>query len=422
MALVDVGGVNLVPGIITRVEAAPGEKTVLLDATDELCGAIIKIPKTGNIIKIGFRTFTVAASDPLKVSLQTVDEDTGRPTGTLIHADAYGVRASIVASTTYWVSLQNPVAVTRGTDVAIVVEIDVYTDAFLRIAAAITNFPAASIRLPYMFQFIGSTWGFQDDTPNFGLEYDDGVIEPIIGVFPAVTSGSTLWNSTSNPDRIGQRFSLPYNCRVSGILLPCDLDGDADIEFYDSDGITIIPDGIVSLDKDIRSGASGGVFLVPLVTPIELTKDTFYRTAIHPTSGTNIRLYYLDVTDDGASKAMNAIDGGVNWHATSCNGVPPSESDWTQELTRRYLMGIIIDQLDDGVAVCDFPELGEVEKGVKFDNDTKTGTRKDAPEEDVKEGEQYGEDGTELTGTYTQNVVGIGTIVGQSTAGIVTGD
>lgn len=349
MALRDVGGVNLVPGLIARAESAPVIVQSILDAGGELCGAVIQIPKTGNISKIGFRTVAVTVSDAIKVSLQTVDETTGRPTGTLIHADAYGIQASVSTNTTYWVSLQNPVAVTKSnTPIAIVVEFNSYVSGNLRIISAIRGFPSADIRFPYAFQFLGSAWTFLDDSPNLGLEYDDGEIKPMVLAFPAIATSTISWDTNNNPDRIGLRVSVPYNCRVSGIFALIDLDGDADIEIYDSDGITVSE--TISLDKDIRSSATNGVFFIYLVTPIELTKDTFYRVIVHPTTGTNIVIYYLDVTNDGAVEAMNAIDGGVNMHYTTCDGSPSAEGDWTQTATRRPLIGLMIDQLDDGYA------------------------------------------------------------------------
>ncbi len=347
MSLVDVQGVNLVPGIMARSSLNPFQSPTLLDANGELCGAVLRIPKTGNISKIGFRTGTATVSDAIKVSLQTVDEATGRPTGTLIHADAYGVQASVASNTTYWVSLQDDIAVTRGVRVAPVIEFNSFVAGNLNILKETSGF--SSYGFPYSFKYIGSVWSFSGNASNFGLEYDDGVIEPITGLFPAVAGVTISWDTNDNPDRRGLRFSLPYNYRVSGVFGVIGLDGDADIEIYDSDGITIIPDGTISLDKDIRGRTNRACFVEPLKTPIELTKDTFYRIAIHPTTGTTIVIYALDVTDDGANEAMNAIDGGVNFHYTTCDSVPAAEGDWTNLLTRRPLIGLIIDQLDDGL-------------------------------------------------------------------------
>lgn len=346
MSLVDVKGVNLVPGVMGRFIAAPGVWNSTMDDDGELCGAVIEIPRTGNISKIGFRTGNImTTSDALKVSLQTVDDTTGRPTGTLIHADAYGVQASVVNNTTYWVSTQNPIAVTRGDIVAPVAEFNSYVAGNLQIIRGITNLSSADF--PYIFEYLGGAWESSYRMPNFGLEYDDGLIEPIVNVLPAVSVSYILWNANDNPDRRGLRFSLPYNCRLSGVFAIIDLRDDTDFEIYDNDGTTLLE--TISMDANIRQGATTRFLAKNLITPVELTKDTLYRIILHPTTGTDIRIDSINVSDDGANKAMNAIDGGVNFHGTYCNGVPTAEGDWTQELTKRYLIGLMIDQLDDGL-------------------------------------------------------------------------
>ncbi len=439
MSLVDVQGVNLVPGFMTNVLPGLFMSGITLDANGELTGAILEIPKTGNITKIGFRTKTVSQTDAMRISLQTVDGATGRPTGTLIHANAYGVQASVASFTTYWVSLQAPVAVTQdGTIIAIVVEFNSFVNGNVQIDARIGNFGPTDF--PYVFQFLGAAWGTHTQIPNFALEYSTGM-EPLIAMMPVVTSSSASWDTNDNPDRRGLRFSVPYNCRLSGIVFNSDLDADTDIEIYDSDGVTIIPDGTISLDANLRGSAGVRNIYRYLATPIELAKDTFYRVVLHPTTGTNIKLYTLVVTDDGASEAMNAIDGGVNFHYTTCHGSPSAEGDWTQTATRRPLIGLMIDKLEsadypavgnvrDGTnynnttqeGTLDLPAVTDVEKGVKFDNETKTGTFKEPGITNVKLGEQYGAGDTEFTGTYAQNVVTGAVVVGQSTAGTVEGD
>lgn len=394
MSLVNVKGVNLIPGIMGLIfTGAPASDAIVLDANGELCGGVFEIPKTGNISKIGFRTGTVTVSDTLKISLQTVDTSNGRPTGSLFHADAWGTQAGLVSNTTYWVSLQNPVAVTRSnTPVAPVVEFNSYVAGNLQISTSVTKFSAYTL-FPYTFKYIGGVWTLVRFIPNFGLKYDDNVIEPIISVFPAVGITTLSWDTNDNPDRRGLRFSVPYNCRASGIFALVDLDGDADIEIYDSDGTTIIPNGTISMDANLRGTISASIISRNFITPIELTKDTSYRVAIHPTTGTNVQLYALDVTDDGAVKAMNAIDGGVNFHYTTCHGSPSVEGDWTQTLTRRPLIGLMIDRLESA----DYPVNSDVVSDVVFNNATQTGT-------------------------FARTTVTGATVKGQSTVGIVVGE
>ena len=345
MSLVDVKGVNLVPGIIAAPYTNPYVIYTTMDAAGELCGSVIEISRTGNISKIGFRVGSRTVDDALKISLQTVDTATGRPTGTLIHADAYGVQASVTAYTIFWVSLQNPVAVTRGDIVAAVIEFNSYVAGNLQITKALGGSVRTSF--PYNFQYTGSVWSLSAYMANFGFKYDDDVIESVNQSFPAAVNTNISWDTNDNPDRRGLRFSVPYNCRISGIFITVDLDANANIEIYDSDGVTLLE--TISIDSDLRGITTERPLERNFVTPIELTKDIFYRIILYPTTGTNIILFSLDVTDDGASEAMNAIDGGVNFHYTTCDGAPAAEGDWTQTATRRPLIGLMIDQLDDGL-------------------------------------------------------------------------
>ena len=350
MSLVDVQGGVYVPGTMIRFGVSTNTYGTTLDAAGEFCGAVIQIPKDGNLTKIGFRTGTVTVSDAIEVRVETVDPTTGRPTGILIHADAYGIQVSVSANTTYWVELQDPVAVTKSyVPIAVVVKFNSYVAGNLIILHGLTFQSSSVMILPYIFHYIGSTL-FSNNlfaAPNFGLEYD-GVIEPLAGAFPAIASGAQSWGKNDNPDRHGLALSFPYSCEVIGIFFLIDLDGGTEIEFYDSDGITIIPKGTIVLDKDIKGSTAGVMSIITLTTPIELAKNETYRVVLHPTSTTNISLAHLDVTNDGAVEAMNAIDGGVDWYYTSCNSPPTNITDWTNLLTRRPLMGFLINQLDDG--------------------------------------------------------------------------
>jgi len=58
----------------------------------------------------------------------------------------------------------------------------------------------------------------------------------------------------------------------------------------------------------------------------------------------------------------------------------------------------------------------------KFDNETKTGNCVLPPENKTAEGETYGTDGTEFTGTFTRNTISGAIVTGQDTTGIVIGE
>lgn len=392
MSLVPVRGFDFIPGMMARGTRGVAGRNTILDADGELCGSVFYVPKTGNISKIGIRVGIVTTTDTLKVSIQGIDESNGHNDGVIARS---GTLSTPVSNTTYWVELDSPLAVTMGHKKTIAIEWNNWvgegSDGNLQISYGIRGFGHYGASIPYSFVYTGGAWAFYQACPNFGFEYDDGTIEPTISLFPAVSFTSYSWNMNTNPDRRGSRLQVPFACRAIGAFFIGDIDGNANLILYDSDGTTILK--TVAMDKDIRAVTDMGSYFAHFSSPKILTIDTNYRLVLLPTTGTNISLSYLTVTDDGANKAMNAVDGGVEMHGTSCNGPPTQESDWTNEPTIRYIMGLVVDRLGTE----DYPDTGEVAEGVKFSDDT-------------------------LTGTFVRNVVGGATVVGQSTAGIVIGE
>ncbi|MBI5192757.1 MAG: hypothetical protein HZA08_04865 [Nitrospirae bacterium] len=350
--MVNVRGINIAPGLMARTGAgALGTTSFTMDEATDHCGVIIVIPRTGTLTKIGVRVSTMTTSDTLKVSLEGVDATNGRPDGVVTPVNASGTQGNLSASTTYWVALNGGagVSVTAGTKVAITVRWNAYVSGNILIAYIMnSNLHQAGFPYGYSYNNTGAVWALNASCPNFGLEYSDGVIEPIIQSWPAVGVNSEGWNSGSNPNRRGLRFSLPYKATVSGVLVDVDSDGDCNIILYDSDGVTVLEN--VAVDTNIRySESAASTQYVPFSTPRTLSIDTFYRVVILPASTTNVTETYLFVTDDGANAAMNGLDGGVNFHYTTCNGVPANEASWTQTLVRRPPIALVISQLDNGV-------------------------------------------------------------------------
>ncbi|KKK94408.1 hypothetical protein LCGC14_2683150, partial [marine sediment metagenome] len=337
---------NIIPGIIARTIDFYSIAAVTIDADGELVGGLICIPKTGTISKIGFRVVSVTTTDTLKVSIQGIDDTNGRPDGVIA---ASGTLSTPSANTTNWVALDSSLAVTRGQEIAIVVEFNDFvgegSDGNLQIGHRISGIAPSNIQ--YNFSFTGGVWVFNSRIPNFGIEYNDGMIEPVINCFPVANLVSFTFNNTDNPNRIGMRFQVPYTCRIDGMFFFGDIDANANIILYDSDGIS--PLETVLIDKDVRLSVFRTSYYVQFTGVQILTRDTYYRIVIVPLTGSDITLFAFSVTDDGANKAMNAVDGGTFFHSTTANGAPTEEADWTQTLTQRPIMGLVVDKLDDGI-------------------------------------------------------------------------
>jgi len=71
-----------------------------------------------------------------------------------------------------------------------------------------------------------------------------------------------------------------------------------------------------------------------------LTKDVFYRLVLEPTSATDITSYHFSVN---AAAVMDVEEGGQNFHYTE-----KKDGGWTDTVTDRPMIGLLIDQFDDG--------------------------------------------------------------------------
>lgn len=348
MSLVNSGFQNF-PGLIGRISGTVYNSSFTMDEANDHCGAIVRIPKTGTLLKIGFMTSTVTVSDTLRLALEGIDGATGRPDGTVTPTGASGTQASLSASTCYWVALNGGagVSVTKGNQTAITCRYNSYVAGNLSISHTFNGFSVtATFPYTYTYNNTGTVWAFQATSPNFAFEYSDGSIVPIYNCLPACNYSNVDFNNTSNPDRRGLRFSQPFAFAADGIGVSLDSDNGSRILLYDSDGTTLLED--VTIDGEIRGSAANGIQYIPFSQTRIFTKDTFYRVIVLPNSATNNRITLLTVTNDSANAAMAGIDGGVNFHYTTCNGAPSAEGSWTQTLTSRPMIFLVGNQLDDG--------------------------------------------------------------------------
>ena len=267
---------------------------------------------------------------------------------------AGGQIAAPAATTTYWVSLNGSlgIAVAAG-DIVCVKCILEFVDGNLTILYR--GGTPSSIEFPYPVQYVGGVSYLQVTYCNLGLQYSDGITR-LVSSFPAL--GAAAYDGFGNnddPERRGLVFQVPFNCRIVGCWLGCYLVGDANVILYDSDQAT--PLETIACDKDIRGAIAPGVRYVAFVSPHILTLNTNYRISVEPSSTTDVRLYYVDVD---AAASMAGLEGGLTWQHTTAAAAPANEGSWVNTATRRPLIAIEVDQLDDGYG---FPHFGDMSGG-----------------------------------------------------------
>ena len=317
----------------------------IVDNTDDRVAFIFRVPKTGNITKVGFRVAAVTTAQTIRVSLCTVDATNGDPTTTLYGGSAAGTQASPTANTFFEVTLGTAAAATIGDVVAVVLQFDT-TAGSITIDPGLTSvLGRAGVAFPYLDVFATAwTKGAANGVnciPACTIGYDDGTY-PYTGMTPSATTApaAVTVNTGTTPDEVGNRFTVPFLCRVSGFYSIADYDGDADLILYDSADAAL---ATVSVDKDNEAVATAAHQTYLPFAPVTLRPNVVYRAVVKPTSATSLIVYRIN---SQSAAMMDQMSGGQAWHETSRTDA----GSWTDTTTQRILaLGLYFDGFHDGV-------------------------------------------------------------------------
>lgn len=341
MALQDIRGGLYVPVYPPLVSGDPDLRSTLyiMDAADEQVGPIFRVPKAGQIAKVGFRVqaVTSAPSDNHEVRIEGVSATTGLADGTLIAANA---NATVLLNSTGWklVTLTSAPTVTKGQLIAVRVKAPAAN--FGNIALA-TFADAANTGFPYS-DVLGSKSVSQGAVLT--LEYSDGSYDVVEGIYPYSVINTRTFNSSTNPNHRAMRFRVQFKARLTGMWLWAAIANDIDLVFFDSDGVTSTV--LLSVDDDQLGSGSAVIHKFSFATAKTIEPNTWYRLAIVPTTTSNMSIFDADVN---AAADLDALAGGQDFHLSTANGAPSAEGDWTQTLSNRPFMGLLFDQLSDDV-------------------------------------------------------------------------
>lgn len=345
MSLVSAKGLFLVPSPYMH---GYGGSYLTMDATGERLGNVLQIWKAGNIRKVHFRTgSSVTTADTIKATIQTVDTS-GLPSGSLIDAEATGTVSVTTAATWYAVDFgAAPVAVpvTQGQVVAVVLEWNSYVAGNMRIA---TNaLPNAAINY--------NCYGVSDITASPGtwakvninmvciaLEYDDGTFANHLDYGNCFATATSVSSST-NPDEIGNYVKYPFPCRAVGIWVNGDLDYATTFSLLNSSDTTLANCSLS--DPDYRYSNAAAWHFIPFDSDpagtVNIAKDTYYRIIATPGADA----VTINVLDVQSAAAMDSLPLGSDCIYTT----RVDAGAWTNTGTKRCSIGLVIDQLDNGV-------------------------------------------------------------------------
>jgi hypothetical protein len=315
---------------------------MVLDASGEKAAFIFRVPKTGNITKIGWRTGTVTTADDVVVSLETVDVS-GHPSGTAYGGSA-GTTVALVNTNDnlwFWTTLTTQASATAGDVVAVVISIT-FVNGNLQIATDQPNLGYYS-GFPYLDHFT-TVWTKQSTargTPVCAVEYSDAS-RPYIATLPISSVAALTYDSgTPTADEYGNRFQLPFKCKVSGAVLKAagNAGGTLAVNLYNSSDTVIATR--TAIDGD-HFGGNSNCFYILFNSEVTLEANTLYRITLVPETAQSVSLF--DIVCDSAG-TLEAMPGGVNFYKTArLDGV----GAWTDTNANVATIGLLISALDDG--------------------------------------------------------------------------
>ena len=324
-----------------------------LDATGERYGQVHQILHAGSIIKIHFYIGVVTAADTVKVSIYTVDMDTGLPTTTVWPTStgnkAYG---TVAVSGVGWqtVTLTEAATVAQGDWIAVVFEWSSYDSGNLRFYHSLPGGSMQSLgnALCTIVTDITAKPGTWAKYTYPGImasqyEYSDGYHNnEVPTAMPCAAAYSLdIDNTGANPDEVGNYFQVPFKMRVCGLWIFCDMDYPVTLSLLDASN-NVLANAVT--DDDCRFATTYKVHHVPFdadpAATYTLATGTWYRMLVTPGSDA-VKMYYFDTV---SAAGMGAFEGGTSYYATS----RVDGGAWTNLTTRRWAMGLMIDQIDDG--------------------------------------------------------------------------
>lgn len=337
---------------ITSVATAP--QSILLDAALESVAIVMPAPKTGNIDRIKWRTntWTTAGANAVEVAVETVANN-GLPnfTKTLFGTNTEAAHTPVATDDNVWLenTLTAAAAVTQGQVFAVCIRNPATNASAFNVAALQTsnvNPPPASNVLPKQAQALGAPpTAFASGNgawPMIAIRYDDGTWYFADGMITG-TGGTTVYNSGTNPRYRGNRFQVPFKCRVIGlttIISNPAASGTFIARIRDDSGTALASSP--AFDSDWFGGTTVDSS-VELLFDASVTLDpgTWYRMTIEPQTATNITLLRLDV---GNTDIMTTAPGGTNFYMTTSNDL----TAWTNTTNQKSIISLLIDALDDG--------------------------------------------------------------------------
>lgn len=341
MTMQSIGGGVLIPAVTPGLLTTPTFQVGLtLNDSDDKVAYVFRVPKSGNIRYVGFRTGTVTTGDTLKVGIQTTDATTGSPTGSAYGGMVAGTQVLVNTDDNLWFTVQlgTDATATAGDFVAAVIEFNSFVAGNLQIISHLSQ--TGGMVFPYYDLYEASWNPGNSGLPVFYIKYSDGTVSYIANAMPFSGIAAQTFNNAGT-NEYALRFRLPVPVRMAGVYLAATWAGDTKIILYDSDGTSIL--NSITWDKDYIQSVNPNHFFMRYASPVTLVKNTFYRLGLQPQSASLTTIILATVPE---AVALDQMEGGQDFHLSTKNA-----GTWTDVTTQRPMFSILLDQFDDGTAV-----------------------------------------------------------------------
>lgn len=326
------------------------QTVMTFDAAADRLALITRIPKTGTLTAIEFRTGTVSTTGAtFQVQVEGVDAS-GLPDGTAKYTNANGTVVVATSDDNVWKSVSlnsgSGVSVTKGDLVAIVLSVSSGTPNTVIIQGGPVTLYTMIGTFPYMVQDTAAAWAKFTSSAlacPFVLSYG-GTYELTLGASAVNGAAST---TIGNGNERALRFNFPAPVRAYGMrAFLSNIAAGADFRavLYDSTPTLLTEvDPSADIDGDVVVGAtSDGWYEFIFPTAQSLSANTTYYASIYQKTANAVLLVEAQFSSNAY---MNAYHSGTSMYLATRSGGSGAFSTTT---TTMPLIQLLVDGFDDG--------------------------------------------------------------------------
>jgi hypothetical protein len=322
--------------------AAPALATeATLDAAGEYISYVYQAREAMVISHVAWRTGAVAGSPTADTRIETVDT-AGIPTGTLWATNTNLVSGTLSATTTSLYALTASATIAKSDFFAVKI---VYASGTSLIVQRVSGVNKSIANVPYK---VTNTSGsavksaVADAGIIMALGSNSTTFYSVEKAVPVTAAAGTAFNNSTAGDKRGLRFQVAFDCRCAGLSFYASTSvGDFNATLYNDAG-TELSSSLTLFEGDRSANSAGSPMYCVFDNPVLLSRGTWYRVTVEPTSATNVTHGILTLP---SSDYRGSYPMGLNSNYTTFT----TAGGWIDTATNQLpIMDILIDQIDNG--------------------------------------------------------------------------